>query len=532
MRRTLALLAACSLPIALHAAQPAPGQPAPGQPAPGRPAQPDAPRHAAEPIAPTDPAALAAGAIAYLRAKQDDATGGWSVAPGRPVFPAITGLAVQGLLKNGVDPTDPAVTRAVAFILSKQQPDGGIYDRILPSYNTAIALAALAMLPNPDAPTRDAIRKAQSFLKGLQYGEGAVRREGAVEAADIVPKDHPYYGGWGYGNRGRPDMSNSSFVIEALRLSGLPESDPAFQRALVFLQRCQMLDRAPDGSIVNDAPYAAGSTQGGFIYATSVNREQQGVGQSFAGETAESLSGPPGLVARVRLTARDDQGRPATLAREEIGSRVRGAAKGAPDALAPLRDDAFQVLFGEGFENDRGSVFEIRAGVTDADAFGQLIARAFTDLSDAPVAVERAQHWRGVSRLRAYGSMTYSGFKSYLYAGLSRTDPRVLAAKDWIARHYTLDENPGLGTDGYYYYLLVFARAMHATGEDVVVTPATGRPGAPAATRRWRDDLTARLASLAQPDGSFRSIDDRWMENDPVLITAYSLIALGEARAQ
>jgi hypothetical protein len=37
---------------------------------------------------------------------------------------------------------------------------------------------------------------------------------------------------------------------------------------------------------------------------------------------------------------------------------------------------------------------------------------------------------------------------------------------------------------------------------------------------------------LQEPDGSFKSVDDRWMENDPVLITAYSLIALGEAVKQ
>jgi hypothetical protein len=34
---------------------------------------------------------------------------------------------------------------------------------------------------------------------------------------------------------------------------------------------------------------------------------------------------------------------------------------------------------------------------------------------------------------------------------------------------------------------------------------------------------------MQQPDGSFKSVNDRWMENDPVLITAYGLIAVGEA---
>ena len=44
----------------------------------------------------------------------------------------------------------------------------------------------------------------------------------------------------------------------------------------------------------------------------------------------------------------------------------------------------------------------------------------------------------------------------------------------------------------------------------------------------WADDLIDRLAELQNEDGSFRSVNDRWMENDPVLITAYAMVALGE----
>ena len=47
--------------------------------------------------------------------------------------------------------------------------------------------------------------------------------------------------------------------------------------------------------------------------------------------------------------------------------------------------------------------------------------------------------------LRSYGSMTYAGFKSMIYAGVEPDDPRVKAAYEWIQKHYTLDENPGMG---------------------------------------------------------------------------------------
>ena len=102
----------------------------------------------------------------------------------------------------------------------------------------------------------------------------------------------------------------------------------------------------------------------------------------------------------------------------------------------------------------------------------------------------------------------------------------MVAARDWITSNYTLEENPGVGTDGLYYYMLVFAKAMDVFGEPTLtVTRADGTTE----MRSWKNDLVERLASLQSEDGSFKSVDDRWMENDPVLITAYALIALREA---
>lgn len=123
-----------------------------------------------------------------------------------------------------------------------------------------------------------------------------------------------------------------------------------------------------------------------------------------------------------------------------------------------------------------------------------------------------------LTRLRAYGSMTYVGFKSLIFADLARDDPRVVAARRWIDEHYTMEENPGLGAQGLYYNYVALARALDAWGEPSV---ADGRD--------WRADLVVRLEGLQNPDGSFEVLHDRWMENDPVLITAYSLIALQHA---
>jgi squalene-hopene/tetraprenyl-beta-curcumene cyclase len=132
----------------------------------------------------------------------------------------------------------------------------------------------------------------------------------------------------------------------------------------------------------------------------------------------------------------------------------------------------------------------------------------------------------GRPRLRSYGSMTYAGFKSLLYAGVSRDDSRVKACIEWIKRHYTLDSNPNMPDkqthEGLYYYYHVFAKALVAWGEDTI-TDARGEK------HNWRVDLCLKLRSLQHEDGSWSNSADRWMEGNPYLVTAYSLRALQTA---
>ncbi len=226
----------------------------------------------------------AARAIDYLRAQQDETTGAWAHNPDGPNLPAITGLVVHGMLKDPrIDARDEDVARALYYLLSMQQPDGGIYDVILPNYNTSICLSALAAAQTPEA-TR-AMSRGRSFLLGLQYHEGGEWDAEAPDFNEPVSRDHPYYGGVGYGRHGRPDLSNLSFFLQAMHDTGVSADDPAIRRAMVFLSRTQMLDET------NDMPYADGSSQGGFIYATVPNRESIDgrVGQSQAGEFEETL---------------------------------------------------------------------------------------------------------------------------------------------------------------------------------------------------------------------------------------------------
>ncbi len=122
--------------------------------------------------------------------------------------------------------------------------------------------------------------------------------------------------------------------------------------------------------------------------------------------------------------------------------------------------------------------------------------------------------------LRSYGSMTYTGLLSFLYADMDSTDPRVVAALDWLQQNYTLDENPGMDSQGLYYYYHTMSKALALSGLDIL-HDATGK------RIDWKQDLALRILSLQKRDGSWKNeASNRWMEDDPDLVTAYSLLAL------
>ena len=351
--------------------------------------------------------------IEYLRDSQND-DGSWSPGPG----PAVTALAVTVMLDQpNIDADDPNVKQGIDYIMSKARDDGGIHGGILANYNTAICLSALSRVHGrPDVA--EAVRGAKAFLRGLQWQKGMKDPKG-----NTIDEDHPFYGGAGYGKHGRPDMSNTQMMLQGLRDAGVSCDDPVYQRAVKFITRCQGVEQ-------NDMHGEKINQDGGFIYATSIDKDHIGVPESKAN---------PELMDE--------------------------ALKGAP-----------------------------------------------------------------VSGLRTYGSITYAAFKSYIYAmpaQLQRDDPRVTAARQWIRSNYTLDHNPGMpervNKQGLYYYYMTFGRAMNAWGATTIET-ADGQ------THDWANDLIDQLVGRQQDDGSWVNTGaDRWMEDDPNLVTSYALIALTAA---
>ena len=197
-------------------------------------------------------------AVAFLRQSQG-ADGSFSSQAG----PGVTGLVAAALLSIGAPKNDPMVDKAIVYLLNTKRPDGGLYAEGSrhANYETCLAIMALSKT-NEQGQYDGVLQGAQRFVKGEQWDEG----EG------LGPKD-PAFGGAGYGSKSRPDLSNTSFFIEALRSTGVEESDPAIQRALAFVNRCQNLE-----SPANDTPFASKLNDGGFYYTPAAG------GDSMAGK--------------------------------------------------------------------------------------------------------------------------------------------------------------------------------------------------------------------------------------------------------
>jgi squalene-hopene/tetraprenyl-beta-curcumene cyclase len=124
----------------------------------------------------------------------------------------------------------------------------------------------------------------------------------------------------------------------------------------------------------------------------------------------------------------------------------------------------------------------------------------------------------GGKALRSYGSMSYAGLLSFVYADLGKDDPRVKAAIEWLGKHYTLDENPGMEKSGYYYYLHLLAKAYTAAG--ITEIEVNGKKV------DWRKELGLKLMALQKQDGSWLNEAPRWKENNSALVTSYCTLTL------
>lgn len=174
--------------------------------------------------------------------------------------PGLTALVAAALVRAGVPADNPVVAKAIKYLESKVQKDGGVYEKGMSNYMTCLAIVAFKEM-NADKKYDKVIAAAAKYVKGLQYNEG------------LTDKD-ANFGGAGYdkpGGKGGPDMSNTHFMVEALLAAGVSKDDPVIRNALTYISRSQNLE-----SEFNKQPFAAKASaadKGGFVYNMSAQND-------------------------------------------------------------------------------------------------------------------------------------------------------------------------------------------------------------------------------------------------------------------
>jgi prenyltransferase beta subunit len=162
-----------------------------------------------------------------------------------------------------------AIDRAFAFMKKNTNADGalGQMDETAADYpNYATALAVTTMVKARSTGRNFDVAAMVAHLRAQQFSE----------ANGWQREDRPY-GAWGMGgpihhppDTGHVDLSMTRYVLEALRASGVPASDPAITKAMVYLERSQNNDGGFYFSTVNPEINKAGEANGNFVsYGTA-----------------------------------------------------------------------------------------------------------------------------------------------------------------------------------------------------------------------------------------------------------------------
>jgi len=90
-------------------------------------------------------------------------------------------------------------------------------------------------------------------------GPSILAFHGQPDGGDRHGSQRPVYGAWGMGggrrtppDTGHVDLSITRYVLEALRDARVPASDPVFEKARTFVERCQNYDA--DGAFSSRPP--------------------------------------------------------------------------------------------------------------------------------------------------------------------------------------------------------------------------------------------------------------------------------------
>lgn len=385
-----------------------------------------------------------------------------------------------------------AIERGNEYLKSKQNEEGYWSSKAYPAM-TALALTAALRDPgfDHDKEWPDYIKKGYSFLLSNQKSDGGIYARGLasyntsvsmlgllaagkpeydapilkarkflINQQNHFAPDNPYNGGIGYGDENSPataDLSNTSLALEAIYYSKKIAEDGKHgeQPELNWDAAIEFISRCQDLPETNDQPWARESTE-----------NKGGFAYRPSNETPKPIIKPAAKAEEKPSSGKTDQ----------------EARSGKPDGNSP----------------------EGRQGPSAGKPKG---------------AQGRAPQTEGKEALRSYGSMSYAGLQSLIYAQVKKDDPRVKAVISWLSRNFTVAENPGMGPQGLYYYYQTMSKSLSAAGIDELTLENGQKVD-------WRDQLAKALINKQKSDGSWVNDNNRWWETDPVLVTSYTVLAL------
>ncbi|MGO8703832.1 MAG: prenyltransferase/squalene oxidase repeat-containing protein [Candidatus Brocadiia bacterium] len=378
--------------------------------------------------------------------------------------------------KAGLDPAVrkealKAIDDGVAWLKSCQKEDG---TWSLKQYPAITALAARAILQDPSQP---AGRMDPAAEKGLAYVASCARPDGGIFCE--VPA-----------NKGGTQANyNTAASLIGIYAAHETRYEPLVRAARSYLIRTQHLEK--------DDFY------GGWGYDAS--RKDPHADMSNTGFTMQALyvTAPP-------PKPREQEPKAAETPRTETPP---------PEAVPDDPNWAAATAFLSHCQNLASDAEKQRAVSKRPQDIGGFYYHPNGSMAGGELDEDGRQIWH------SYGNATALGLECLLEAHVDRTDPRVAATVNWLRSNYNLEEHPGgMGKSGLYFFYHTLARALSMYGEEPLK-----RADQPAAD--WRRGLIEKIVALQRTDPQtglkyWVNDDARWMENDPVLVTAYSVLAL------
>jgi hypothetical protein len=351
------------------------------------------------------------------------------------------------------------------FLLDRQSPDGAWRSDLYGQFKDGTALTPLvlqALLALPPDAERDA-----ALHKGAAYLANLIGENRATGAPLSLP--YPVY--------------TAAGAVEVLSRWEPERHRRARDGWLAFLRDRQLTEQLGWGP--SDWQY------GGWGYCPVIPRKPR-PGELALPMLESNLSATVFALSALRAAgvAADDS---ACRRARTFVERCQNFAPEGDGREANLDDGGFFFIHGDAVRN--------KAGAAGKDAGGR-------------------------ERFRSYGSASADGLRALLLCDLPADHVRVVQARAWLTAHFRADAPPGNYDPSreprrqavLYYFHHSASRAFAALSCEEIDT-SEGKV-------RWRTVIAAELLSRQQQDGSWTNSVSLTQEDEPLVATAFAVLAL------